>query len=86
MLYTLVLNKGGLGVRSPLKVEVPARLGCALRAGAVPSGAGAGRVGGFESASSSCWGYVVFMSQRSSLRSATENQGGGLQVVVWSSF
>ena len=42
MLYTLVLNKGGLGVRSPLNVEVPARLGCALRLGAVLPGAGAG--------------------------------------------
>jgi len=27
MLYTHVLNKGGLGVRSPLDVDVPARLG-----------------------------------------------------------
>lgn len=45
MLSTLVLNKGGLGVRSPLNVEVPARLGCALRAGAVPAGRGRGRVG-----------------------------------------
>jgi len=42
MLSTLVLNKGGLGVRSPLNVEVPARLGCALRSGAVPPGGGGG--------------------------------------------
>jgi len=36
---------------------------------------GPGRVGGFQSASCCWWGYVVFMSSRSLLRSVVENQG-----------
>jgi len=45
MPYTHVVNKGGLRVRSPLDVDVVARLGCALRVVAIPPGRGPGRGG-----------------------------------------